>query len=224
MTDCFVFSIRNCGHWVIFISCEETRPRKHVPQIPRAPSCGRNRREKWVRRVKSAAESGRHLSRALNSINKRPSELTSGWKYRMTKKRKSVVRRDARCETNSSSFLAQQTKGERRSSLFGISHSLFFSIPSFFKLLEMNRRRSSSHAAAQTAAAVYGRFMREWLYDDDEGLCRRKPDRFLKVDVIIVVIPTGPTRSNQCCSFSLPRPLCQRRPKRRTTNVMPKDT
>ena len=88
MTDCFVFSIRNCGHWVIFIGCEETRPRKHVPQIPRAPSCGRNRREKWLRRVISAAESGRHLSRALNSINKRPSELTSGWKYRMTKKRR----------------------------------------------------------------------------------------------------------------------------------------
>ena len=31
-----------------------------------------------------------------------------------------------------------------------------------------------------------GSWEKEWLYDDDERLCHEKPDRFLKVDVIII--------------------------------------
>ena len=52
--------------------------------------------------------------------------------------------------------------------------------------------RSRSRASArERAPPVYGRtaqFMREWLRDDDGRQCRQEPDRFLKVDVIIIVV------------------------------------
>jgi hypothetical protein len=53
-----------------------------------------------------------------------------------------------------------------------------------------------------------GYWEKEWLYDDDERLCHEKPDRFLKVDVIIIPYWTMRHTSN-VLPWSPPHPYTE---------------